>query len=81
MEKSGKTGSCHCTCMAGMGQSCNHVSAAMYGIEAAVDQLISINGLTNLSCTSTGSQWLLSQKGIQLIKIKDMNIGALNIEH
>ena len=30
MEKSGKIRSCHCTCMAGMDQSCNHVRAAMY---------------------------------------------------
>ena len=43
MVKSGKIRSCHCTCMAGMGQSCNHVAAAMYRIEAAVR-----NGLTNL---------------------------------
>ena len=43
MVKSGKIRACHCTCMAGMGQSCNHVAAAMYRIEAAVR-----NGLTNL---------------------------------
>ena len=41
MEKSVKIRSCHCTCMAGIGQSCNHVAAAMYRIEAAR------NGLTN----------------------------------
>ena len=36
MEKPGKIRSCHCTCMAGMGQSGNHVAAAMYATEAAV---------------------------------------------
>ena len=34
MEKSGKIRSCHCTCIAGMGQSCNHIAAANK-IEAA----------------------------------------------
>ena len=36
MEKPGKIRSCNCTCLAGMGQSCNHVAAAMYKIKAAV---------------------------------------------
>ena len=36
MEKFAKIRSCHCTCMAGMGQSCNHVAAAMYRIEKVV---------------------------------------------
>ena len=43
-----KIRSCHCTCMAGMGQTCNHVASAMYRVEAAVR-----NGLTNPSCTSS----------------------------
>ena len=33
---------CHCTCMAGMSETCNHVAAAMFRIEAAVRL-----GLTN----------------------------------
>ena len=33
MEKSGKIRSCHCTCMTGMDQFCNHVAAAMYKID------------------------------------------------
>ena len=65
MEKSGKIRSCHCTCMAGMGQSCNHVAAAMYSIEAAVR-----NGLTNPSCTSTANQCLPIHEDIQPMKIK-----------
>ena len=51
MEKSGEIRSCHCACMAGMGQSCNRVGAAMYRSEAAVR-----NELTNPSCTSTANQ-------------------------
>ena len=35
-EKIAKIKACHCTCMAGMGQTCNHVAAAMYEVEATV---------------------------------------------
>ena len=53
MEKSGKIRYCHCACMASMSQSCNHVAAAMYRIEAAVRK-----GPNNPSCTSTANQRL-----------------------
>ena len=46
MEKSGKIRSCQCTCMTGMGQSCNHDAAALCKIDAVVR-----NGLTDPSCT------------------------------
>lgn len=36
-EKSGKIRSSHYTCTADMGQSCNHVAATMYRIQAAVN--------------------------------------------
>ena len=68
MEESGKTRSCHCTCMASMGHSCNDVAAGMYGIEAAVR-----NGLTNPSCTSIANQWLPNHKYVQPMKVIDMN--------
>ena len=70
MEKSGKIRSCHATCMTGMGQSCNHVAAAMYRIEAAVR-----NRLNNSSCTSIVNQWLPNYKNVQPMKIKGMNFG------
>ena len=61
MKKSGKIrSSFHCTCIAGMGQSCNHIIAAMYRIEAAVR-----NGLTNSSCSSTANQWLPNHEEVQ----------------
>ena len=53
--------------MAGMGQSCNHVAAAMYRIKAAVR-----NGLTNPSCTSTADQWFSNHKDNRPMKVKDM---------
>ena len=73
MEKSGKVISCHCTCMSGMGQSCNHIGVAIYRIEAAVR-----NRLTNPSCTSTVNQRLPNHKGVQPMKIKGMNFGFEN---
>ena len=57
--------------MAGMGKSCNHVAAAMYRIEAAVE-----NRLTNPSCTSTANRWLPNHKDAQPMKVKDMNFGC-----
>ena len=68
MEKSGNIRSRHCTCMACMGQSCNHVVAVMYRIEATVR-----NGLTNPSCTSTADQRFPNHKDVQPMKVKDMN--------
>ena len=42
-----KIKSAHCNCMAGMSQSCNHVAALLFRVEAAVRL-----GLTNPSCTT-----------------------------
>ena len=36
LEKTAKIRTLHCTCMAGMGEACNHVAAAIYRAEAAV---------------------------------------------
>ena len=47
LEKTVKIGTCHCT---GMGGTCNHVTAAMYCVEAAVRI-----GLTNPACTSNAN--------------------------
>ena len=82
MEKSGKTRSCHCTCIAGMGQSCNHVAAAIYKIKAAVR-----NVLTNPSCTNTsiwfGKYIWSNLKGNRLITAsqKDLENVYLLIRH
>ena len=74
MEKSGKIRSYHHTCMAGIGQSCNHVGAAMYRIETAVR-----NGLTNPFFTSTANQLLSNHKDVQPMKVKDMNFGRADL--
>jgi len=53
--------------MAGMGQTCNHVAAAMYRVEAAVR-----NGLTNPACTSSSNEWLPNRKVIAPSKISSL---------
>ena len=68
LEKSAKIRSSHCTCVAGMGETCNHVAAAMFRVEAAVR-----TGLTNLSCTISANEWLPCRKDIEPTKIKDLN--------
>ena len=54
--------------MAGMGQSCNHVAAAMFRVEAAVR-----NGLTNPSCTSSSNKSLPCKKEVEPSKVKNLN--------
>ena len=74
MQKSRKIRSCHCTCMASMGQSYNHVAAAMYRTQAAVR-----NGLTNPSCTSTANPWRPNHEDVQPMKVKYMNFGREDV--
>ena len=54
--------------MAGTGQSCNHVAAAMFRVEAAVKK-----GLTNPSRTSSSNEWLPCRKKVRPSKIKNLN--------
>ena len=68
LEKSTKIRSCHCTCMAGTNETCNHVAAAVFRVEEAVR-----TGLTNPSCTSSANEWVLCRKDIDLTKVKDLN--------
>ena len=67
-EKTRKIRAYNCTFMAGMGQSCNHVAAAMFRVEAAVR-----NVLTNPSCTSSSNKWLPYWKEVEPSKIKNLN--------
>ena len=61
--------SAHCTCMAGMIQTCNHVGAALFRIEAAGGL-----GLNSPSCTSKACEWLPRNKAVKPMKIKDMKL-------
>ena len=67
-KNSSKIKCCHCSCVAGMSQTCNHVAAAMYRIEAAVR-----NGLTNPACTSKPSEWLPNRTEVVPMKVKDID--------
>ena len=35
-EKDGKVPTAHCNCMAGLGETCSHVGALLFAVEAAV---------------------------------------------
>ena len=59
----------HCTCMAGMGSTCNHVAAALFRVEAAMRL-----GLANPSCTTKPCQWLPNRRDVVPYKAKDMNM-------
>ena len=55
-------------CIAGMGETCSHVVAAMYRVESAVGI-----GLTNPTYTSNANEWLPDRKTNELKKIKDLD--------
>ena len=42
----------HCTCMAGLGESCSHVGALLFKMEAAAR-----TGVTKRICTEVACQW------------------------
>lgn len=69
-KRSGKIMAAHCTCMAGVAETCNHVAAALFRIEAAVRM-----GLSNPSCTSKACEWLPNNKEVKPMKVKDMKLG------
>ena len=69
-KESGQIMQTHCTCMAGMSQTYNHVAAGLFRIEAA-NRL----GLNNPSCTSKPCEWLPNNKAVQPVKIKDLQLG------
>ena len=69
LKTSGKIMTAHCSCMAGMSQTCNHVAAALFRIESAVRM-----GLNSLSCTSKANTWLPNNKNVAPAKIKDLKL-------
>ena len=55
-------------CIAGMGETCSHVVAAIYRVESAVRI-----GLTNPAYTSNANEWVPDRKTNELKKIKDLD--------
>ena len=51
-EKSGTIICAHCTCMAGLGEACSHISALLFVLEATTKMK------KNVSCTSQLCSWL-----------------------
>lgn len=72
-KQSGKILRSHCTCMAGLSQTCNHVAAALFRIESA-----SRLGLNNPSCTSAACTWLPNNKTVEPVKIRDLKLKREN---
>lgn len=66
-KSNGKIKSAHCDCMAGMSETCNHIAALLFRLEAAVRL-----GLTNMSCTSKPCEWLPNRTEVKPVKIKDV---------
>ena len=57
--------------MAVIEETCNHVAAAMYRVEAAVQI-----GLANPACTSNANEWLPNRKTNKSKKIKGSNFSG-----
>ncbi|XP_065649892.1 uncharacterized protein LOC136078307 [Hydra vulgaris] len=52
LTKNGSVVSSHCNCMAGLGETCSHVAAILFKIEAAVRL-----GIISKTCTDVPCQW------------------------
>ena len=58
----------HCTCMAGLGEACSHVSALLFAVEA------NTRVQSNLLCTSKLYSWLPpSQASVEYAPIADID--------
>ena len=61
-EKGGMVICAHCTCMAGLGEACSHVSALLFAVQS------------NLSCTSKLCSWLPpSHASVEYAPIADID--------
>ena len=67
-KKQAKIMSVHCSCMAGMSGTCNHVAAMFFRVEAAVRL-----GLTNPTCTTKSCEWLPNRKVVRPTKVKNLS--------
>ena len=67
-KESGCIKGAHCTCMQGALETCNHVAALLFRVEAAVT-----TGLTNPSCTSKPCEWLPKRQKLKPMKLDDID--------
>ena len=70
-KETGKVTRAYCNCAAGLSQTCNHVAAMLFRVEAAVRA-----GLTNPTCTSQKSWWIVPapKTVIEVTPISDIEI-------
>ncbi|XP_070557252.1 uncharacterized protein [Ptychodera flava] len=70
LKKTGDIKSAYCSCTAGLGCSCIHITAMFFRVEAAVR-----TGQTNVACTSKLCQWNIPAKKthIEPLRVKDMD--------
>ena len=69
IKNSGAVACGHCTCMAGLGETCSHVGALLYWLE------YSIQKREEQSCTSGPNQWL-EPKSIK--QVPYMELGSID---
>ena len=67
-KKEGKVITVHCTCVAVMSSTCNHVAAVLFHVEAAIRL-----GLTNPVSITKACEWFPNRKYVKPVKIKDLN--------
>ena len=72
-KETGKILATHCTCMAGMSQTCNHVAAALFRIQSACRM-----GLNNPSCTAKVCAWLPNNESVKPVKVSDLQLESDN---
>ena len=62
----------HCTCMAGLAETCSHVGAILHWVEAAV------RILKNVACTSKENKWVMPtpKENILYIELREINFRA-----
>ena len=77
-KETGKVICAFCNCAAGLSQTCNHVAAMLFCVEAAVQA-----GETNPTCTSQKSKWIVPapKTVVQVTPISDINIEVHKYGH
>ncbi|XP_030845477.1 uncharacterized protein LOC105436450 isoform X2 [Strongylocentrotus purpuratus] len=60
--------SAYCTCVAGLGQTCNHVAAMLFKLDHAFK-----SGLVNPACTSVANSWIATSKRVLPCRVKEVS--------
>lgn len=73
LERNGEICCAHCNCMAGLGETCTHIAAVLFYLEAATR----LQG--KQSCTQRKCEWILPsfQKDVKCLPIKDIDFTSV----